>query len=129
MPRARKGTLEEQACRDYFTKLRSFLRRVSTKWPEKIKAKCLARRPYIGENKRQQWEYQCNICKQWGKWGTKKAKGMVVDHIKPCGTFLCSEDFKTFIPKLFCVASGLQVLCYNCHINIKTKDDREKGWK
>ncbi len=130
MPRQRKGSLEEQQQRDLSTKRRSFLRRASLKWPERTKAKYAARRPYIGLNKKQKWEYQCNICKQWMKWdGPKGAKNMVMDHIVPCGTSLHDEDYKTFIPNLLCLAENFQALCKECHNSIKTTDDRKRGWK
>lgn len=122
MPRTRKGTEKEQEQRDKFTKLRSFLRRCWSKWPERTACIIEARRPYKGPNKRQKWEYQCSVCKKWWKWMPKK---MAVDHIKPCGTFLCEKDYKTFIPGLFCDRANLQVLCRECHTN-KTAEERKK---
>lgn len=116
----KKGTIEEQEQRSKFTALRYFLRRCWVKWPERSACIQSAKRPYVGDNKRQKWEYQCNICKNWYKWVKKE---MVVDHIIPAGTFLCDADYKTFIPGLFCDRSNLQVLCSNCH-KIKTAQER-----
>ena len=120
MTRKRKGTPEEQQQRDKFTALRSFLRRCWAKYPERMAARQEAKRPYKGDNKRQKWEYRCAICKQWYMW---KRLEMVVDHIIPCGTFLCDDDYKTFIPNLFCDRSNLQVCCRNCHTK-KSNDER-----
>jgi len=119
----RRGTIEEQAQRDKFTALRSFLRRCWAKYPERMAARQAARRPYKGTaNKRQKWEYQCAICLNWYIW---KRLEMVVDHIVPAGTFLCDDDYRTFIPNLFCDRKNLQVLCKVCHNN-KTKLERDK---
>lgn len=129
--RKRKGTLEEQEQRDKFNALRSFLRRCWSKYPERLAAIIAARRPNKGPNKRLKYEYQCAICKQWYQWlDKKKARkqgkiGMSVDHIKPCGSFLCDDDYQTFIPNLFCDRSDLQVLCDICH-DKKTAEERKK---
>lgn len=116
--RKRKGTPEEQLNRDKFQKLRSFLRRCWTRWPERIACLIESRRSYKGPNKRQKWESNCKMCNSWFK-----LSEMTVDHIIPCGTFLCSDDYKTFIPNLFCDRSNLQVLCKECH-NIKSANER-----
>lgn len=102
-----------------FVALRSFLRRAWVRYPERLAAKRAARRKYVGENKRQKWEYECNICKNYFM-----SKNVVVDHIIPCGTFLKDEDYATFIPNLFCDRSNLQVLCVECH-KIKTNAERK----
>lgn len=122
MPRKRKGTLEEQAQRDKFTAMRSFLRRCWQRWPERQAAKDAAKRPYKGENKRLKWEYQCAHCKIWMPW---RKKEIMVDHVIPCGSFLCAADYATFIPGLFCDRSNLQVLCKKCH-DIKSYEERKK---
>ena len=114
----RKGTIEEQENRDRFTKLRSMLRRAWMRDTER--AACIrdSRIPYIGDNKRRKWSYICVNCDCYFM-----QDEIVVDHIKPCGTFLCDEDFKTFVPYLFCHRSHLQILCKNCH-KIKTLEER-----
>lgn len=115
---ARKGTLAEQANRDFYTLLRSILRRAWVRFPERAKCLQAARKPYRGDNKRQKWEYECCSCK-----GAFMQKEVVVDHIIPCGTFLSEKDWSTFGPGLFCKADNLQVLCRNCH-KLKTASER-----
>ncbi len=127
----RKGTAEEQEQRDYYTKLRSVLRRAWLKYPERYIAINNARRDYKGPNKRLKYEYQCAMCLNWFQWLAKKAArkvgkiGLAIDHIIPCGSLLCKNDVGGFVLRLFCKADGLQVLCDVCHDTIKSKQDRE----
>lgn len=86
--------------------------------PERLAALLEARQSYVGENKRQKWEYVCAICVL-----TFKQKEITVDHIIPAGSFLGPANFATFVPALFCPRTGLQVLCKSCH-NIKTAEER-----
>ncbi len=116
----RKGTLEQQEQRDRFTKLRSMLRRAWMRDTERAFAIKEARIPYQGDNKRQKWEYVCANCDCYFM-----QKEITVDHIKPCGSFLCDEDFKTFVPNLFCSRDSLQILCKACHKR-KTNQERAK---
>lgn len=120
-PRKRKGTIEEQEQRDKFTALRSFLRRCWIKWPERLAAMREHRRAYIGTDKRIKWEHQCQVCYNWFVW---RKKEMQIDHIVPCGTFLCDDDYKTFIPALFCDRKNLQKICKICH-DKKTAEERK----
>lgn len=64
-------------------------------------------------------QYRCNVCNQYV--GSTKVS---VDHIVPVVSV--SEgfiDFNTFIQRLFCDASNLQVICDSCH-NTKTQAER-----
>jgi len=102
------GTMTESA---YFGWIRSALRAKSLRWLPRAKALELARRPYKGANKLQKWEYQCAICKQWGR-----MKDMVVDHFpKSCGSITCVEDIGKFATTLFCEVDNLRVLDKECH--------------
>lgn len=129
--RKRKGTLKEQQQRDKFTAMRSFLRRCWQRWPERQAAKEAAKFCYkegmlIGNapvKKGTKYVYKCAECIYYFVW---RKKEVVIDHIVPCGTFLCDDDYKTFIPGLFCDRSNLQVLCCKCH---KIKTDKEKKEK
>ncbi len=80
------------------------------KWPERIAAKIAARRPSQSSNKRLKWESQCAVCEAW--FAEKETQ---VDHIIPAGTFLCDDDYKTFVPGLLCSRTNIQVLCKPCH--------------
>lgn len=116
-----KRTDEERAQSAMYALIRSALRRVWLRYPERSKCLLGARRAYKGVNKRQLWEFNCAEC---GKWC--KATDVCVDHIVPCGTFLKEEHWATFGPNLFCNASKLQVLCKEpCHKE-KTAEERRK---
>jgi hypothetical protein len=65
-------------------------------------------------NSRRRVRFECEHC---GK--TYAQKGVQVDHIDPVVELSGFVDFNTYIDRLFCPSSGLQVLCKNCH-KIKT---------
>lgn len=109
------GTMTESA---FWSFIRSALRNKSRFWKPILLAKIKARRPYHGPNKRQKFEYQCNICKQYFP-----EKDVNVDHIDPVGTLTCANDLPGFIERLFCEVDKLQCLCSTCH-NKKTKDEK-----
>jgi 5-methylcytosine-specific restriction endonuclease McrA len=64
-------------------------------------------------------QYKCNVC------ATYVGSTMVsVDHINPVVSVTEGfVDFNTFITRLFCAASNLQVICDSCH-NTKTQAER-----
>lgn len=102
------GTMTESA---YLAWIRSALRSKSLRWPPRSEALVAARRPYKGENKRQQWEYICTICKN-----AFNAKQVVVDHYpKAAGSILSVEDIGPFAENLFCEVDNLRCLCVECH--------------
>lgn len=101
--------------------LRSNLRKASIKWPPIQAAKKAARREYSGPNKRQKWEYQCNMCFGWFM-----GKDTQVDHITPAGSLKSFDDLPGFVSRLFCEMEGLQVLCTACHKSRKTDIERHE---
>jgi 5-methylcytosine-specific restriction endonuclease McrA len=111
------GTMSEAV---YWTFIRSALRQKSRWWPPVTQVKLEARRIYKGVNKRQKYEYQCNICKEWFM-----EKDINIDHIIPAGALNCGADLEGFVGRLFVEVEGLQVLCINCH-DKKTQKDRKK---
>lgn len=90
--------------------IRSALRQKSRWWKPILECKRRNRRPYKGPNKRQKWEVQCNICKNWFM-----DKFINVDHIKPVGTLKSASDLPLFIENLFCEIDNLQCACKKCH--------------
>lgn len=104
----------------YFGFIRSGLREKSRRWPPIHQARQLAKRKHTGSNKRQKFDYQCNICKDWFK-GTE----VQVDHITPAGSLKCYDDLPQFVSNLFCEQDNLQVVCSPCH-DVKTKRERKK---
>lgn len=64
-------------------------------------------------------QYRCNVCQSFV--GSTKVS---VDHISPVVDVQQGfVDFNTFIRRLFCDASNLQVICDGCH-NTKTQAER-----
>lgn len=108
---------EDSKYRNY---IRQGLRKLWLRSPVRRTAKMESRREYEGENKRQKFEYQCDICKNWFK-----DKETQVDHIEPCGSLLSFKDLPSFVSRLFCGAEGLRVLCKPCHKQV-TKEQRKK---
>jgi len=108
------GTLSESA---FWSFIRSALRQKSRWWKPISVCKQKAKRAYKGSNKRQKFEYQCNICK-----GHFPEKDVNVDHIQPVGTLTCANDLPFFVENLFCEINNLQILCSSCH-DIKTKKE------
>lgn len=116
IPRNRNnGTFTESM---FWSYIRSALRNKSRFWKPITQCKVNGRRVYKGPNKRQKFEYQCNICKKWFP-----EKQINIDHIVPAGALNCSEDLSGFVERLFVEVDGLQILCIDCH-DKKTKEER-----
>ena len=111
------GTMSESA---FWGFIRSALRKKSMYWKPIYDCKRNAKREYVGSNKRQKFEYQCNKCKNWFP-----DKETVIDHITPAGELNKANDLPGFVERLFVEESGLQCLCQNCH-NEKTKQEKEQ---
>ena len=110
------GTMTESS---FWGFIRSALRQKSRWWKPILLCKQKAKRAYKGPNKRQKFEYQCNICKSW--YPDKKIN---IDHIVPAGTLRCANDLPGFVERLFCEQDNLQCICTTCH-DKKTKNDKK----
>lgn len=120
VPRTRNNERWTEA--RFFGFIRSSLRRASCKWPPIVKdAKERVRRPYKGKNKRQRWEYQCEMCEKWFA-----GKEVQVDHIVPAGQLKTFEDLPGFVERLFCEVDGLRVLCKECHNGVTRSQRHQK---
>ena len=118
VPKTRNnGTMTESA---FWSFIRSTLRQKSRFWKPILQCKMNARRLYKGTNKRQKYEYQCNMCKNWFI-----EKKINVDHVVPAGTLTTAQDLPGFVERLFCEVDNLQVLCEKCH-DKKTKADKHE---
>lgn len=106
--RTRAGETWTEA--QYWAFIRSSLREMSLRWPPRKLAKLAARRPYVGANRLQKWEYQCSACECWFS-----DKQVQVDHIEECGTLKTLDDLPVFVGRLLCEIDGLRVLCKPCH--------------
>lgn len=119
VPRTRNlGTLTES---EFFSKIRSALRRSFRFWKPMKKALDSVSRPSQSLNKRLKIEYQCAMCKKWFP-----RKDVEIDHINPCGSLRSYEDVVPFIERLTQEdPKAYQVLCKIDH-KIKTKQDNAK---
>jgi 5-methylcytosine-specific restriction endonuclease McrA len=109
------GTMTESA---FWSFIRSGLRQKSRFWKPITQCKMNARRPYKGPNKRQKFEYQCNVCDKWFP-----EKKINIDHVIPAGTLRCANDLPGFVERLFCEIDNLQCICEGCH-NVKTQNEK-----
>ncbi len=114
------GTLTESS---FWSFIRSALRNKSRFWKPVTLCKQNAKRKYVGPNKRQKFEYQCNKCKGWFA-----DKNIQVDHKIPAGSLNCAQDLPGFVERLFCEVDNLQVLCSTCH-GVKTQKEKAKNVK
>jgi hypothetical protein len=96
----------------FFSLIRSKLRELSRWWPPINQCRIKSRRPYKGLNKRQKYEYLCNLCGNYFP-----DKEVSIDHIIPVGTLTKFEDLPEFCKNLFCEVDGLQCVCNICHDN------------
>lgn len=91
------------------------LRKASLWWPERTKAKGLARVD--------RGLYRCAICMEL--FGPKEIQ---LDHIAPIVPETGWDGFGNYIRRLFCAAEELQVLCRRCH-GKKTKSEKSSRAK
>jgi len=105
---------------------RGALRRVFVRSPVIREVMLQARRetPRLNKDgsvaKRPSVEYRCNLCQSW-----RPGSDISVDHIDPVVSVEEGfVDWNTFMERLFCDASNLQVLCSVCHKN-KTSEERK----
>ncbi len=108
----------------YFTFIRSGLRKMWSKYPNKFEIlKKERRNKPKNVNGKHKFEYQCVECKGWFQ-----QKHIAVDHKIPAGTLKSFDDVGKFCDNLFCDLTGLQILCDNgsnsCH---KKKTRQERG--
>ena len=108
---------------EYFSKIRSFLRRGFRYWKPMQTALNLASRPSQSDNKRLKKEYQCNNCKNWFK-----RDDVEIDHVLECGSLNNYDDIVPFIQRLTKEeVDAYQILCKNvCH---KDKTNKYKELK
>ena len=102
----------------YWSFIRSGLRRLWTKYPNKYKVLNAAKRRKLHAKGNQKYEYKCSECSNFFFFFY-----VSVDHITLAGTLRDFSDLPDFCARLFCSIEGLQVLCSKCH-QIKTNEER-----
>lgn len=107
---------------EFFSKIRSSLRRGFMFWHPMMLALKKASRPSQSNNKRLKTEYQCENCKKWFK-----RDDVHIDHRIECGSLKTYDDIVPFIKRLTVEDPDMfQILCKNkCHKE-KTKDERNR---
>ena len=121
LPKTRNMNTWSEA--DYFSRIRSALRRVFRYYKPMQEALKLASRPSQDiSNKRLKTEYRCAKC---GKWSARK--NVEIDHIEELGELRCYDNIIPFIKKLTVEdPSAYQILCKKpCHLE-KTIAARNK---
>lgn len=111
---------------EFFSRIRSALRRSFRFWKPMQLALEMASRPSQSENKRLKKEYQCAKCGAW-----RARKEVEIDHIEECGSLNTYEDIVPFIQRLTKEeVSAYQILCKDtCHKEKtqKYKNDKKNG--
>lgn len=111
------GTMTES---QYFSKLRTTLRRAFRWWTPMRLALDAAKRSSLSSNKRLKFEYICCACKHWFP-----RKEVEIDHLVPCGALNTLEDIGPFIKRLTPEnIDAYQILCKICH-QVKTNSERK----
>ncbi len=97
---------------EYFSRVRSALRRVFRYWIPMQLALKEASRPSQSANKRLKTEYLCAKC---GKW--RKRLDVQIDHIEECGSLNSYQDIVPFLQRLTKEEpEAYQILCKDtCH--------------
>jgi 5-methylcytosine-specific restriction endonuclease McrA len=96
---------------EYFSRIRSSLRRAFRWWPPMMLALKKGSRPSQHPNKRIKIEYLCNHCGQW-----KTRREIEIDHIVECGSLNNYDDIVPFIQRLTAEnINSFQLLCKPCH--------------
>ena len=108
------GSLSNAA---FFGMIRSALRNKSRFFPSIKACRERAKHPYKGENKRQKWVYECEMCHN-----LKDAKYTCVHHLEGAGALSSFEDLPGFTERLFCNSDKLILLCNDCHDKIHGKN-------
>lgn len=104
---------------EYFSKIRSALRRGFMFWKPMMVALDNSSRKYTGDNKRIKKEYKCSGCNEWFQ-----RKLIQIDHKIPCGSLKNFDDIVPFIKNLTQEdATSYSVFCKNCH-SVKTSFER-----
>lgn len=103
------GTMTES---QYLAWIRSALRSKWLRWPPRAEALRAAQTPYVGDNARRKYSYQCAICKR----ADLSQKDCQVDHFpRDAGSILSVDDIGQFVNRLYCELDNLRVVCVDCH--------------
>ena len=107
---------------EYWSRVRSALRKAFSHWHPALQALYAARRPCERPG-RQKWEVQCADCLEWCK-----QADMRKDHVVPVGSLKSPEDFIAFLERLTPEdPAAFQMLCKECHQQKTNAERPSKG--
>lgn len=99
------------------------LRNGSRRWPPKYETlnEAKTEKKINPKTKRLAQHFRCASCNK-----DFPQKDVQVDHIQPVvDPYKGFKDWNTFVKRLFCEKSNLQVLCKACH-HLKTQEEKQK---
>ncbi len=100
--------------------IKQALRRLTMQWKPGTAYLKDIRRPYVGPNKHQKYEYPCEHCNQWFS-----IKEVEKDHIIECGAFGSWEEVAIWGSRAFIEKHcGWACLCKPCHLK-KSLENRK----
>lgn len=103
---------------EFWSKIRSALRKVSMYWKPIQACKQGCKELYTGENKRQKFAYRCSICNK-----AVSEKELHIDHKIAVGSLRNSDDLKGFVDRLFVEeAQHFQCTCKDCNYSKATEE-------
>jgi hypothetical protein len=104
---------------EFWTRIRSCLRRMSIYWRPAREALHAARVPFHGP-RGQKWAFLCADCQK-----LFKRSSVQLDHVNPCGALKSYEDIGAFLERLLPEdPNAYRVRCTKCH-QAKTNRERE----
>lgn len=109
---------------EFWSKIRSSLRKLSMFWKPITNYKKSKQKPYKWPKKNQKYVYECERCK-----GIYASAEVEINHIVPAWSLKSSDDLKWFVDRLF-TETWFECLCKNCHLveTKKQKDDKKNQW-
>lgn len=105
---------------EFFSKIRSSLRKLTLQWKPIQECKKGCKEPYKGDNKRQKFVYRCANCNN-----VVSDKEIHIDHILAAGSLKSTDDLKGFVERLF-AETGYQCLCHDCNIKKGVNEKLER---
>lgn len=109
---------------EFWSKIRSALRRISMFRKPITNYKKSKQQPYKWPKKNQKYVYECEMCRKL-YWGNE----VEINHIVPAWSLKNSDDLKWFVDRLF-AEEWFELICKGCHLltTKKQRDDKKNQW-